>query len=105
MAGPPAATTILPVRTRIMVVLAVLGLAGLMATTGCSLRQSICGSDEYPVIAVGPQGGSSCVPDGEEPTPPYVRYPEGKVPKHVDDEWDVYWRTHGIDENNTIIDR
>ncbi|MEE3917711.1 hypothetical protein V2I01_00130 [Micromonospora sp. BRA006-A] len=45
------------------------------------------------------------MPDGEEPSPPYVRYPEGKVPKYVDDEWDVYWRTHGIDENNRVIDR
>ncbi|WP_247669168.1 SCO0607 family lipoprotein [Micromonospora sp. H61] len=91
-------------RTRIMIALAAVGLGGLMVTTGCSFREDICAGGEYPAIAVGGQGGSACFPDGQEPTPPYVRYPEGKVPQHVDDEWDVYWRSHGIDANNNIID-
>ncbi|MCZ7434834.1 hypothetical protein O7598_00325 [Micromonospora sp. WMMC241] len=92
-------------RTRISIALAAVGLSALMLTTGCSFEESICGSGEYPAIAVGAQGGSACFPNGQEPTPPYVRYPEGKEPRHVDDEWDVYWRTHGIDENNNIVER
>ncbi|MEV0005842.1 hypothetical protein AB0H28_26655 [Micromonospora sp. NPDC050980] len=92
-------------RTRTMIALAAVGLSGLTLTAGCSFKESICGNGEYPAIAVGAQGGSACFPEGQEPTAPYVRYPEGKVPQHVDDEWDVYWRTHGIDENNRIIER
>ncbi|WP_117670014.1 SCO0607 family lipoprotein [Micromonospora sp. MW-13] len=91
-------------RTRVMIVLAAVGLSGLMMTSGCSYVEDICGDGEYPVIAVGGQGGSACVPDGQEPTAPYVRYPQGKVPKHVDDEWDIYWRSHGIDDRGNIIE-
>jgi len=92
-------------RMRMMIVLAVVGVGGLLGVGGCSYREAICGGGEYPVLAVGGQGGSACLPDGQEPTPPYVRYPEGKVPQHVDDEWDVYWRSHGIDENGNIVER
>lgn len=92
-------------RMRIMMALAGVGLSGLMVTSGCGYRENICGDGQYPAIAVGGQGGSACFPDGQEPTSPYVRYPEGKVPQHVDDEWDVYWRDHGIDANGAIIDR
>jgi hypothetical protein len=28
-----------------------------------------------------------------------VKYPEGKVPEYVDDEWDLYWNEHKLDEN------
>ncbi|GAA3768170.1 hypothetical protein GCM10022379_40060 [Micromonospora maritima] len=104
MADAPAATRILRVRTRIVVVLATVGLSGLLLTTGCSYRENICADGEYPVIAVGPDGGRACLPDGQEPTAPYVRFPADKVPQHVDDEWDVYWRTHGIDENGAVIE-
>ncbi|MBM7083665.1 SCO0607 family lipoprotein [Micromonospora humidisoli] len=92
-------------RTRVMIILAGVGLSGLLLTSGCGYRESICSDGEYPAIAVGGQGGSACFPDGQEPTAPYVRYPQGKVPQHVDDEWDVYWRDHGIDANGVIIDR
>ncbi|WP_161952565.1 SCO0607 family lipoprotein [Actinoplanes sp. TFC3] len=91
-------------RKRISIVLATVGMAGVVVTGGCSIVENICGDGEYPAIAVGPEGGSACFPDGQEPAAPYVRYPEGKVPQQVDDKWDVYWRTHGVDEHGTIID-
>lgn len=105
MAGAAGPTRILPMRTRTLIALAGVALSGLMLTAGCSFEEAICADGEYPAIAVGGQGGSACFPDGQEPTAPYVRYPEGKVPQHVDDEWDVYWRTHGIDEKGAIIER
>ncbi|WP_234043046.1 SCO0607 family lipoprotein [Streptomyces marianii] len=71
--------------------------------TGCSIRDDICSEGEYPVIAVGGTG-SACVPEGERPSKGYTRYPEGKVPQQVDDEWDVYWRTHTVDEGGDIVD-
>ncbi|KWV34753.1 hypothetical protein AWV63_00080 [Micromonospora rifamycinica] len=105
MTASVATTRLDPMRTKIKVVLAGVGLSGLLLTGGCGFQEDICGDGEYPAIAVGGQGGSACFPEGQEPTAPYVRYPEGKVPQHVDDEWDVYWRDHGIDANGTIIDR
>jgi hypothetical protein len=67
------------------------------------IRERICRSGEYPVKAVGNKTGRTCVPDGERPPPGYVRYPAGKVPKHVDDRWDRYWRTVVVDENGNIV--
>ncbi|MEU5164376.1 hypothetical protein AB0G74_32815 [Streptomyces sp. NPDC020875] len=77
----------------------------LTALTGCGslLKEAVCGGAEYPVLAVGDHG-SACVQDGEEPDEGWARYPEGKVPRHVDDRWDVYWRTHTLDENGDIIE-
>lgn len=72
--------------------------------TGCSLfKERICQDGEYPVHAVG-SSGRACKPDGKEPSQGYVRYPEGKVPEYTDDEWDIYWRTHTIDENGQITE-
>jgi hypothetical protein len=88
---------------RITIILATVGLTGLVLTGGCSYVENICSDGEYPAIAVGAQGGSACFPDDQEPGTPYVRYPEGKVPKHVDDKWDVYWRNHGIDAKGNIV--
>ncbi len=81
--------------------LALAALATWALTTGCSLKDSVCRGGEYPVMTVGATG-SACVPKDEQPPKGYVRYPEGKVPEHVDDEWDVYWRTHTIDKNGEI---
>ncbi|MFE0811861.1 SCO0607 family lipoprotein [Streptomyces sp. NPDC058794] len=86
----------------------VLGLALACATaaavlTGCSMEEAICGGGEYPVLGVGGTGGA-CVPNGEEPPAGYTRYPEGKVPEHVDDEWDTYWRTHTVDKDGNIVE-
>ncbi|MDT9699369.1 SCO0607 family lipoprotein [Streptomyces sp. P17] len=82
------------------------GVAAALALTGCSgweYREDICSSGEYPVMTVNGTG-SACVANGDEPPAGYVRYPEGKVPKQVDDKWDVYWRTHTLDKNGDIID-
>ncbi len=72
-------------------------------TGGCSIRQSICRSGEYPVAAVDSLTGRACVADGEQPPTGYVRFPEGQEPKHVDDKWDVYWRDHKLDETGQEI--
>ena len=84
-------------RSRLSMPLAVGVLAGLLSA-GCTIRDAICRSEEYPVAAVDSTTGRACVADGEEPPTGFVRFPEGKVPKHVDDEWDVYWRDHKLDE-------
>ena len=75
----------------------------IMLATGCSFQDRICGSDQYPVKAVGTTTGRTCVPNGQEPPAGYVRYPDGKVPEHVDDEWDKYWRTVVVDEHGNIV--
>ncbi|MFF1647286.1 SCO0607 family lipoprotein [Streptomyces sp. NPDC058240] len=72
-------------------------------TTGCSLEDAICGGGEYPVMTIG-STGSACVPDDEDPPKGYVRYPKGKVPEHVDDKWDKYWRTHSVDKDGRIVE-
>ncbi|MEE1845064.1 SCO0607 family lipoprotein [Streptomyces sp. NPDC093108] len=71
--------------------------------TGCSMEDASCGGGEYPVMTIGGTG-SACVPDHEDPPKGYVRYPKGKVPEHVDDKWDVYWRTHSVDKDGRIIE-
>ncbi|MEV1068157.1 hypothetical protein [Streptomyces sp. NPDC050263] len=82
-----------------------MSVAAVAALTGCSLsfQDAICSNGEYPVLAVG-DTGSSCVTNSEEPPTGTMRYPDGKVPKHVDDKWDLYWNTHTLDENGDIID-
>ncbi|WP_405658762.1 SCO0607 family lipoprotein [Streptomyces sp. RK9] len=93
-------------RVRPVVAVALAGGAALMALTGCSaldFKEDVCMGDEYPVMTVNGTG-SACVSNDDKPPSGYVRYPEGKVPKHVDDKWDVYWRTHTLDENGKIID-
>jgi hypothetical protein len=62
---------------------------------GCG-QDAICGSEDYPVLQTGGTG-RQCVPKGQEPPAGFARYPGGQEPKHVDDEWDVYWRTHTLD--------
>jgi hypothetical protein len=74
-----------------------------VALGGCPARERICSSGMYPVKAVGNKTGRTCVPDGNQPPAGYVRYPAGKVPKYVDDEWDRYWRTVVVDENGTVV--
>lgn len=76
---------------------------GLGACSSVEYREDICSSGEYPVMAVGATG-SACAPDGQAPPKGYVRYPQGKVPRQVDDEWDRYWNTHTLDAEGNIID-
>ncbi|MFF2011920.1 SCO0607 family lipoprotein [Streptomyces sp. NPDC058195] len=90
-------------RSRAAAGLALAAVAVAALTTGCSMEDAICGGGEYPVMTVGGTG-SACQPDGEAPPKGYVRYPEGKVPAHVDDKWDLYWRTHTVDKKGDIIE-
>lgn len=81
--------------------LAVVALAATMSITGCG-GDAICGGDDYPVTTIG-STGRTCVTAGQEPPAGYVRFPAGKVPRHVDDEWDVYWQSHTIDRSGAIV--
>ncbi|MFG2313375.1 SCO0607 family lipoprotein [Streptomyces sp. NPDC048566] len=94
-----------PRRARSRVLAAALtGTAAVAALTGCAgfeYREAVCGGGEYPALTVGGTG-SACFSDKEEPSAGYTRYPAGKVPKEVDDKWDVYWRTHTVDEDGKI---
>lgn len=44
-----------------------------------------------------------CVPDNEDPPAGFVRYPAGKVPQYVDDEWDLYWSHVTIEPDGSIV--
>ncbi|MGW0030260.1 SCO0607 family lipoprotein [Streptomyces sp. NPDC003314] len=93
-------------RIRASAAAALTGAAAVLALTGCSglsFQDDICAGGEYPVMTVGATG-SACVKDGEKVPEGYTRYPEGKVPQKVDDEWDVYWRTHTVDKDGKIVD-
>lgn len=90
-------------RNRHSLLIAAALLAGVLSTGGCSWQEHICGSGEYPVKAVGSTTGSACVADGQEPPKGYVRYPEGKVPRVVGDEWDEYWSTVVVDERGVVV--
>jgi hypothetical protein len=87
-------------RTRLLLLA---GLLGLLLTGACSIRQAICRDGEYPVKAVGNTTGRTCVPDGRQPPAGYVRYPDGQVPKYVDDKWDRYWSTKVVDANGHVV--
>jgi hypothetical protein len=104
MPGRPRATRIggMTQRSRTPLLLLIAALvAGL--GTGCSIREAICSSGEYPVAAVNSLTGRACVPDGEQPPSGYVRFPKGKEPQHVGDEWDKYWDEHKLDERGAEV--
>ncbi|MFC4501432.1 MULTISPECIES: SCO0607 family lipoprotein [Streptomyces] len=77
--------------------------AGLLSACSFSTADAICGGGQYPVLSVNGAGGGDCIDNGKEPPKGYARYPEGKVPQHVDDKWDKYWYDHTLDENGKII--
>jgi hypothetical protein len=83
--------------------IATIGAAAALMASGCSFADRICGSDQYPVKAVGNKTGRTCVPHDQQPPAGYVRYPRDKVPEHVDDEWDRYWRTVVVDDQGNIV--
>jgi len=90
-------------RKRTVSVVAAAGLCAALLVGGCSLQDAVCRSGEYPVKQIGSTTGAACVPDDEEPPTGYVRYPEGKVPEHVDDKWDKYWRGKALDANGNLL--
>jgi len=84
--------------------LAILFAGVVLIAGGCSIRERICSSGQYPVKAVGNKTGRTCVPDGQDPPAGYVRYPDDKMPQYVDDNWDQYWKTVVVDENGNVVD-
>ena len=88
-----------------LIALSLAGVAAVWLTTACGpdLRDHMCGSNEYPVQAVGPEGGGQCVTNGKNPPAGTVRYPKGQVPKRVGDKWDLYWQDHGLDAHGKLI--
>lgn len=85
-------------RTRTVTLLVVgLSIGASLFLSGCQ-ADAICSSGNYPAAQANGTG-SYCVKNGDEPKPGFVRYPAGKVPQHTDDQWDVYWRTHRLDES------
>jgi hypothetical protein len=87
---------------RYAAVLATAGLAATLLLGGCG-EDAICGGGEYPVQSIGGTG-RQCVSNDSGPPAGFARYPSDKMPKHVDDKWDVYWRTHAVDQHGNIID-
>ena len=76
--------------------------AAAMLTAGCA-PDAICAGGEYPVKAVGNTTGAACADEQQDPPAGYVRYPEGKVPEHVGDEWDVYWSKRVVDREGRVV--
>ena len=73
-------------RTRLATPLVLLLVTAVLGTGGCSSRERVCSSGEYPVRTVDPSdGGLACAPDGEEPPAGYERFPAGEEPEYVDD--------------------
>lgn len=33
-----------------------------------------------------------------------MKYPQGKVPRQFDDEWDLYGDAHTLDEDGKVVD-
>ena len=69
-----------------MTALTVLVVVTGLGASGCTIRERVCSSGEYPVRTVdAADGGMACTPDGEEPPAGYERFPAGQVPEFVDD--------------------
>jgi hypothetical protein len=85
------------------IALAAACLLAALLVTACTFQDAICGSDEYPVLQVGGTG-RQCVAGDAEPPAGWTRFPADQEPKHVDDEWDVYWRTHTIDRSGNVVE-
>lgn len=70
----------------LLTALSVLAVVAGLGSSGCSLRERVCGSDEYPVRTVDRAAdGMACAPDGEEPPAGYERFPAGQEPEFVDE--------------------
>jgi len=69
---------------------------------GCG-QDAICGSGDYPVLQVGGTG-RQCLTKGQDPPAGWSRYPAGQAPEHVDDKWDVFWRTHTLDVTGKTVE-
>jgi hypothetical protein len=83
--------------------LAIAGMVTASLATGCWTHPRLCHSGEYPVKAVGNTTGRACQSNGKEPPAGYVRYPKGKIPQYVGDNWDKYWSTVIVDSHGNIV--
>jgi hypothetical protein len=90
-------------KTRSTAIVVATAFATVLLAGGCSFQDAICRGGEYPVKAIGNATGAACVPDNQDQPAGYVRYPAGKVPKHVDDKWDKYWSDKIVDKNGNIV--
>ncbi|MER5295691.1 hypothetical protein ABT382_27015 [Streptomyces pharetrae] len=89
-------------RTSLLALALTSGVTALLLTGCAGWQERVCMPDEDPVLAVN-SSGSGCVAEDEEPAPGWTRYPEGKVPVHLDDKWDRYWSDKTVDENGRIV--
>ena len=80
----------------------VVALMAVLLLSGCA-QDAICRSSEYPVLQTGGTG-RQCVPEDQDPPAGWARFPAGQEPKRVDDEWDVYWRTHSLDATGKVVE-
>ncbi|MFF8594553.1 SCO0607 family lipoprotein [Streptomyces sp. NPDC015220] len=89
-------------RTPLLLLVLVSAVAAL-PLTGCAGRQErVCSPGRDPVLAVN-DSGSDCIPSDEEPAPGWARYPQGKVPVHLDDKWDRYWADKTLDQHGRVV--
>jgi len=77
--------------------------AGAVLSLGGCAQDAICGSGDYPVLQVGGTG-RQCVAKGQQPPAGWSRFPAGQTPAHVDDKWDVFWRTHTLDKAGRTVE-
>lgn len=83
-------------------IMAAAACAAALLLGGCT-QDAICGSGDYPVLQTGGTG-RQCIPKGQDPPAGWSRYPSGQEPKHVDDSWDVFWRTHTVDRTGKTVE-
>jgi hypothetical protein len=88
--------------TAALLAVALTAVATLLTACDVTTADAICEGGPYPVQSIGSTGGY-CVKDGRPVPKGEFRYPAAKTPKHVDDTWDRYWRTHTMDKRGRII--
>ena len=55
---------------------------------GCTWQEGICSEGEYPVYALTNKNGGMCVRNGDPVPNGFAAYPDGRVPKSVNDKYD-----------------
>jgi hypothetical protein len=54
---------------------------------GCGYRERICSKGEYPAVARDNTTGRVCVVNGEQPPKRCKKYPRGKTPTFLDEDY------------------
>lgn len=66
----------------------VLAGVSVLLVAGCGYREKICRDGEYPAFSLEfPESGRICVRQGEAPPAGYAKYPAGKVPYWLDEDY------------------